>query len=166
MSSSSTLPSIAERLAPLLQRVPRVQQPLLIALAERMAAERYREWAAKVTQPDHKSALLACADREEEIARRVEALYPTAASTQRELLEANPDLIEINRSLFAPYSLEEQFKIQAQGERVGAATWRAFAKHETNSQAREVLLGCALLEEENAAFLESLAVGGLPRNIA
>ena len=37
---SSALPNIGEALAPVLARVPREQQPLLIALAERMAAER------------------------------------------------------------------------------------------------------------------------------
>jgi hypothetical protein len=157
MSSGSTLPNIAEVLGPLLQRVPLEHQPLLVALAERMAAERYRGWAGQVAQPDRKSGLLACADREEEIARRVEALYPAAASTERELLAGNPDLVEINRSLFAPYSLDQQFELQAQGERVGAATWRAFARHQTNEQAREIFLGCAFLEEDNAAFLESLA---------
>jgi len=73
----------AEVLARVLQRVPREQQPLLIALAERLAAERYRGWADEVGDADRKAGLLACADREEEIARRVEELYPAAASTPR-----------------------------------------------------------------------------------
>ena len=43
--------------------------------------------------------------------------------------------------------------LQAQGERLGAATWRSFA-------AGAVFLGCALLEEENAACLETLLAQG------
>jgi len=149
------LPNIAEALRPLLQRVPVQRQPLLIALAERLAAERYRKWADEVPESDRKSSLLACAHREEEIARRVEALYPAAEATERDLLAQYPDLLEINRSLFAPYSLEEQFQLQAQGERIGAGTWRSFARHGHDARASEVFRGCALLEEENAAFLES-----------
>lgn len=157
MSPTTDPPNIAEALAQILQRVSLDQQPLLIALAERMAADRYRGWAAAVPEPDRKSALLACAAREEEIARRVEALHPEAASIQREILARNPDLAEINRSLFAPYSLNEQFRLQARGERLGAATWRSFARHQSNTAARDVFLGCAALEEESASFLESIA---------
>src|SRR5207249_1206364 len=80
MSSGSTLPDVAEVLRPILERVPREQQPLLIALAERMAAERYRGWA------------------------------------------------------------------------------EAVARHQGNAQARETFLSCALLEEDNAAFLESISM--------
>lgn len=160
MSPGPELPNIAEVLAPILQRVPVEQQPLLVALAEHLAAERYRGWASQVAEADRKSSLLACADREEEIARRVEALYPAAPSRQRELLARNPDLVEINRSLFEPYSLDQQFMLQAAGERLGAATWRSFARHENDSRAREVFLGCALLEEDNAAFLESISSQG------
>ncbi|MGH7899417.1 MAG: hypothetical protein ACREQQ_15790 [Candidatus Binatia bacterium] len=155
MSDRTELPSIAEALAAVLQRIPREQQPLLIALAERMAAERYRGWANRVSRPEWKVSLRACADREEEIARRIEGLFPAAESSQRELLAGNPDLVEIDRSRFEPYSLEDQFKLQAQGERVGAATWRSFARHASDARAKEVILGCALLEEESAAFLES-----------
>jgi hypothetical protein len=156
MSPGPALPNIAEVIGPLLQRVPVDRQPLLIAVAERLAAERYRGWAARVDAPERKSGLLACADREEEIARRVEALYPAASAAEREILDRNPDLIEVNRTLFAPYTLEQQFLIQAQGERVGAATWRAFARHDTRAEARDVFLGCALLEEQSAEFLESI----------
>src|SRR5262249_40333161 len=128
MSSGPTLPSIAEVIGPLLLGLPVEQQPLFVAIAERLAAERYRAWAARVDAPERKAGLLACAEREEEIARRVEALYPTASKTQREILDRHPDLIELNRTLFAPFTLEQQFHIQAQGERVGAATWRRFAR--------------------------------------
>src|SRR5438093_9352197 len=157
MSDSSDLPNIAEVLARILQRVPRGQHAVLIALAERLAAERYRGWATEVGDADRRSRLLACADREEEIARRVEALHPGAAALQRELLAGNPDLVDINRSLFAGRPLAQQFVLQARGERLGAATWRAFAQGEKTAERRDAFVGCALLEEESAAYLESIA---------
>jgi organic hydroperoxide reductase OsmC/OhrA len=151
------LPSVGEAIAPVLARVPREQQPLLIALAERLAAERYRSWASEVSDPAQRVQLLACAEREEEIARRVEALQPGAAATQRDLLAKHPEVAEINRRLFAGRPLAEQFAIQAQGERLGAATWRAFASHETDAGRRDTLLACAELEEASALVLEALA---------
>lgn len=152
---STTLPDLAEVLGRVLQRVPLAEQPLLVALAERLAAERYRGWAEE--DPAHAAGLLACAAREEEIARRVEGLHPDRESTTRQLLARNPDLLDINRSLFAGRPLADQFTLQARGERLGAATWRAFAGAESDPVRRDVFLGCVLLEEESAAFLESIA---------
>jgi len=150
------LPSIGEAIAPVLARVPREQQPLLIALAERLAAERYRSWAAEISEASGRTQLLACAEREEEIARRVEALFPDAAPVQEDLLAKHPEVAELNRTLFAGLPLAHQFAIQAAGERLGAATWRAFARRETDAARSEVLLACAGLEEESALVLEAL----------
>jgi hypothetical protein len=144
---------VAAILAPLLARVSREHQPLLLAIAERMAAERYRTWAAE--RREHQSDLLACARREEEIAGRLEALYPDAAAIQRDILANNPDLEHINRTIFAGRPLAEQFTIQAGGERLGAATWRAFARESSGSSPR-VFLACAELEEESARVLEAI----------
>jgi hypothetical protein len=77
------LPNVVEILAPLLARVPRQHQPLLLAIAERMAAQRYRAWAGE--RSEHESDLRACAEREEEIAARIEALYPDDAVIQRDI---------------------------------------------------------------------------------
>jgi hypothetical protein len=154
--ATTRLPNVAEVLARVLERVAAQDRPLLIAFAERLAAERYRGWAADPTRQGHRTGLLACADREEEIARRVESLHPGAADVQRDLVARHPDLLEINRELFAGRPLEEQFAIQAGGERLGAATWRSLAKRAEAPAEREIFLGCALLEEESAAYLESL----------
>jgi hypothetical protein len=148
------LPEIGTALAPVLVVVPRDQQPLLIAMAERLAASRYREWAAATHDETFKRELLECATREEDIATRVEALYPDAAAVQQALLAAHPEVHEINRTLFAGRPLADQFSIQARGERLGAATWRAFARHASDETARETFLACALLEEASAAVLE------------
>ena len=156
MTTATDLPDVGALLAGILARVPETERPLLIALAERLAAERYRGWAAET--PPHRARLLACADREEEIARRVEALHPGAAVIQQAILSRNPDLQDVNRSVFANRPLAQQWTIQAQGERLGAATWRALAEN-AGPAVRETLLGCAGLEEENADCLESLLRG-------
>lgn len=154
--STGELPNVGEALAPILLRTARERQPLLIAFAERLAAERYRAWAAEPAVAARAADLRGCADREEEIARRIEGLYPDAAAAQRELVARNPEIDEINLSLFAGRSLVQQFTIQARGERLGAATWRAFAAHREEPAARDVFLACAVLEEESAAVLEAL----------
>ena len=156
MSSTDTLPNVAEILAAVLQRIPVEQRPLLIAVAERLAADRYRAWAREVTDDALSAELYACAEREEEIARRVEGLHRDAEAVQQRLLAEHPDLEEINRSLFADRPLMQQLAIQAGGERLGAATWRSFAAHATDPAARDVFLGCATLEEESAVCLERI----------
>ena len=148
------LPESGQALAPVLAAGPRDRQPLLIAAAERLAAARYREWAAATHDETFKRELLECATREEDIATRVEGLYPDAAAIQQALLGAHPEVPEINRTLCAGRPLPDQFTIPARGERLGAATWRSFARHTTDETAREAFLACALLEEASAAVLE------------
>ena len=155
MSVSITLPNIAEILGSVLQRVDREVQPLLIAIAERLAADRYRSWAASAGDEKHAADLLVCAEREVEIASRVEALYPDASSAQAQIRADNPDLEEINRSIFAGRSIEDQYAIQAQGEHAGASVWRALAEGAPPAT-RETFLACAELEEKNAAVLEAI----------
>lgn len=150
------LPDLAAILAPLLARVPRANQPLLIAVAERRAAERYRAWAADFEDASRRPDLLACADREEEIARRVEALFPDAAKIQSAIVAGAPELEDVSRKLFANRPLREQFAIQAGGERLGAATWRAFARDAQDPKARDTYLACGELEERSAEVLESI----------
>ena len=155
MSKPSTdIPDVAAILAPLLARVPAVRQPLLLAIAERMAAERYRGWAADPSMAAHRTSLLECAAREERIASTVEVLTPDAARIEREILTANPDLREINRTVFADRPIATQMAIQAAGERAGAAAWQAFAAAAGPGAARAAFLACASLEEESAVVLD------------
>lgn len=154
--NGAQLPDVGQTLAPVLARVPREQQPFLIAVAERMAAERYRAWAAQASLANDRAQLLACAEREERIAARVEALDPEAPAIQRDLLAKHPELPELNRSLFAGRPLAEQLTIQARGERLGAATWRSFARQESDAARRETLEACAELEEASARVLEAM----------
>jgi len=153
---AAALPNVAELLGRVLARVPEPRRPLLVALAERLAAERYRGWALDAATPERRTRLLDCADREEEIARRVESLFADATAQQLAIREANPDLGEINRSVFAGRPQADQLAIQAQGERAGAALWRSLAAAAASASARDAYLVCARLEEESAACLEAI----------
>lgn len=155
MPNTRPLPNVAQVLGPLLARVPSQHRPLLLAIAERMAADRYRAWAGNDALHERESQLLACAEREEEIASKVEALYPDASTIQRSMLSEHPDLEEINREVFAGRPLRDQLTIQAEGEHLGAAAWREFANGASDEVA-EVYLACAELEEANAQVLETL----------
>jgi len=156
LTDAAAGPNVAAVLAQVLKDVPLEQQPLLIAIAERMAAERYRDWAREAGMQAHSAALRACADREEQIAGRIEALYPDAVATQNALRVQYPNLTEINRALFAGRALTQQFTTQAQGERLGAATWKAFARHASDEARRAAFLACADLEEESARALDAI----------
>jgi hypothetical protein len=154
--SGRPLPDVGAILAPLLGSVAPAERPLLLAIAERMAAERYRGWAGQVDDAAVRAGLLACAAREDEIASRVESVHADAAAVQARLRAGHPELVEINASIFADRPLAEQFAIQAAGERLGATTWRALAAAHPDPTARAAFLACAPLEEASAVFLESL----------
>lgn len=155
-NNESTIPNVAEILSQVLRNIETGRQPLLLAALERLAAERYRTWAGEHPDPSVREGLLACADREEEIARRVESLDPNAFAIQDKLLSDHPELLDLNRTLFEGRPLKVQFAMQAQGEMAGAAAWRAYAAAASDSSAQELLQSCSLLEEANAAFLRGL----------
>ena len=155
--AQSALPNLGGIFARVLQRVPEDHQPLLIAIAERLAADRYRGWAREPSQAAHAELLLACARREEEIAERVEGLFPGAGAIQRDMLAKNPDFLEIPRKVFDGLPVLQQFRLQAQGERLGAATWRSLARKEESPVARETYLACAELEQASASVLEAIS---------
>jgi hypothetical protein len=152
----SAKPNIAETLAGVLRKIDPKLQPLLLAKLERLAAQRYRTWASDHPDPAVKEGLLACADREEEIARRVESLEPNAAAIQDGLISDNPELLDLNRTLFEGRPLKVQIAMQAEGERAGAAAWRACAAAASDPSAQELLLSCSPLDQANADFLQTL----------
>lgn len=154
--SSAALPDVGAILGPLLASASADERPLLLAIGERMAADRYRQWAEDAQDAATRAGFLACAAREDEIATRAEAVHTDAVTVQARLREAHPELARLNRSIFAGRPLAEQLAIQASGERLGAATWRAFAAARTDVIGRDAFLACAPLEEANAAFLEAL----------
>ena len=150
------IPNIAEVLAGVLRKIDPELQPLLLAKLERLAAARYRTWATDHPDQSVKEGLMACADREEEIAKRVESLNPYASAIQDKLLAGNPELLELNRTLFKDRPLKVQFAMQAAGERAGSAAWKAFSAGASDPSARELLQSCSPLEQANADFLQTL----------
>jgi len=156
MTDESNIPNIAEILAGALRGIDPGLQPMLLAKLERLAAQRYRTWATDQADQSVRDGLLACADREEKIAGRVESLEPNASAIQDKLLSDHPELLDLNRSLFEGLPLKVQFAMQAEGERAGAAAWRAYAAAAANLSVRELLESCSPLEQANADFLQSL----------
>ena len=156
VDSESSIPNVAEILAGVLRNIEPKLQPFLLAKLERLAAQRYRTWANDHPDPAAKEGLLACADREEEIARSVESLEPNASAIQARLLSDHPELLDLNRTLFEGRPLKVQFAMQADGERAGAAAWKAYAAAASDPSVRELLQSCSPLEQANADFLQTL----------
>jgi rubrerythrin len=159
MVDRSASVDIVATLAPILEAVPAPDHPLLIALLEGWAADRYRRWAEAATEPAIDEALAACAAREDEIATRVQELRDDAAEVQAALVATYPTLRADTDGGFAALPLGEQYALQAGGERLGAATWRALARaadERGDAAAAEVFTACAPLEEASAEVLEKL----------
>lgn len=147
-------PNFAILLGPFIGEVPEDGRPRFLALLERGAAERYRGWAREL--PEHAETLRACADREDEIADRVEALFPVAAELEKEIARPLPRARDTYMDVFAGVPVLDQLAVQACAERQGAAAWRGMAASQDDAAVREELEGCALLEEASADALEAL----------
>jgi len=154
-STEGDLPDIGTAVAPILATVAPEHVPLFVALLERSAARRYERWAAEVDGADARTALLACAARENEIGAKVEALFSDAVTVQAELVDTLPDIDAFGESLFGGRPLVDQFTIQARGERLGIATWKSLAR-QPDGDAAKTYLACADLEEASAVVLEGL----------
>jgi hypothetical protein len=153
-------PTLIEALGPIIAQYSREQLPVFAAAAERLAAERYRHWARLVAGDSARAALIDCAEREEEIARRVSALHEGSAALQEQIAADHPDLRERYWTIFEGLELAEQFAAQAAAERTGAETWRAFAAECADTAAEPEYLACATLEEQSAATLDRLITQG------
>ena len=148
-------PNFAILLGPFIAEVPEQGRPRFLALLERGAAERYRDWAREL--PEHAETLLACAEREDEIADRVEAIFPIATELQEEIARPLPRARDVYYDVFAGLPLQDQLAVQADAERQGAAAWRGLAGGHEDAAVREELERCARLEEASAEALEALA---------
>ena len=93
MNSDDSIPNLAEIFRPALERVALEQRPLLIALAERLAADRYRGWANAASAESVRTQLLACAAREQDLASRLEELELEYQSRSSAALEQAEDQI-------------------------------------------------------------------------
>ena len=120
--SEVEIPNFGELLAEHLGGVPAEAYPYLLSQLERTAADRYRVWAEQV--PDHRDGLLECAAREDEIADRVEALFPPSEAHRELVGTIIPKAKDTYYSVFEQYTPIEQMTIQANAERQGANAWQ------------------------------------------
>jgi hypothetical protein len=142
-------------LTPLIEALAVELRPVFLATLERGAGQRYREWALQTKDPDEARGLLACAAREEEIASRVEKLFPVGAEARAQIDAAVPEARSLYYSIFTGCSLGECFELQAAAERQGALAWRLYAAQQDDPEVKQTLLSCADLEEASASYLES-----------
>ena len=152
-------PNLGLLLSPFIQSVPDAARPRFLARLERGAADRYRAWAA--TAEHVAQGLLGCASREEEIAETVERIFPLLPADSEKLDAAVPGALELYYAIFRDLSLDDQLSLQANAERQGAAAWRLLASQQAKGAIRKELEACALLEEENALYLEGLVREGV-----
>lgn len=117
-----TIPDFGELLAEHLGQVPPEVLPFMLSQLERSAAARYREWAEQV--PGHRQGLLECAAREDEIADRVEAMFPPTEQGRELVASLIPAARATYYEVFSDYSAIDQMTIQANAERQGANAWQ------------------------------------------
>ncbi len=152
--SPTEAPNFAILLGPFIRELPRNAMPRFLALLERTAAERYRWWATD--WPARAVALNDCADREDEIADRIERLFDISSEDAVQLTSSLPAARKVYADVFTALPIREQLRIQADAERQGAAAWRGIASQSEDETVREELERCALLEEATADQVESL----------
>jgi hypothetical protein len=150
-----TVPIFGDLLRAHLDGVPRSAYPYLLSSLERTAADRYRGWANDV--PAHRDGLLACAAREDDIANRVEALFPPS-DEDRALVDAMiPAAKSTYYEVFEGHEPFDQMYIQAEAEKQGSLAWQnlkaAFPEHE------DALDALTAIELESAEYLDELLQG-------
>jgi hypothetical protein len=120
-----TAPDFGSLLAPQLSQIPPAALPRFLALLERAAAQRYRDWAGAL--PEHADVLLACAAAEDEIADRIEAAVPIDAAVASQIAEPLPAARQAYLDAFSAFDVWDQLRLQADAERQGARAWRNIA---------------------------------------
>ena len=148
------IPNFGELLAPYIDRVPGEALPNFLALLERGAADRYRGWAEML--PAERAGLLACANREDEIADRAEALFPLNPSLRDDVAAPLPEAKATYYRVFLDLDVYDQLRIQADAERQGAAAWRAMISDDVPKLTAAELEAIARLEETSADYLDAL----------
>ncbi len=150
--SKVIIPNFGEVLSEHLSGVPNEAYPYLLSQLERTAADRYRGWAEAV--PEHKDGLLACAAREDEIANRVEAMFPPSDEHRAQVNAMIPAAKKTYYAVFEGYTPLEQMTIQAKAEEQGAGAWQNLKQaYPDQSEAFDQL---SALELESAAYLNTL----------
>jgi hypothetical protein len=154
--SEPRIPNFGQLLAPFIEHVSAEARPVFLAMLERGAAQRYRFWAEE--RPDLAHELLACALTENEIADRVEALFPIEPSMREQLTEGLDGARRAYYEVFIGLSHGDQLRIQAGAERQGAMAWSSMAARSSDARVIAELRACADLESANATRLDALVI--------
>jgi hypothetical protein len=161
MSDLPDVPRFGALLRAHIAGVPDAARPAFLAGLERSAAARYRAWAVEL--PERADVLLACADREDEIADLVAGLFPIGDDLQTEVDAALPAAIELYYDVFAPFGVLDQLYLQSEAELQGAQAWVGMSAAVDDPGVRDVLARCTQLEQESSvavkALLEEMGVG-------
>ena len=158
--SQLEIPRFGALLAPFISQVPSDAMPRFLALLERGAANRYREWA--VLLPDHADTLLTCAASEDEIADRIEAAFTLDPSLRDTVQAPLPGAIDAYRRAFGALDVWDQLRVQANAERQGAQAWRNIATRVDDPEVLDALATCSSLEEASADSLDELIATHAP----
>jgi rubrerythrin len=132
--------------------VPEPSRVGFIAQLERSAADRYREWAGE--SEELAEGLIACADREDEIANRAEKLMPVLPEHEEIVAEALAKARVLYASAFEGHSLEDRITLQAHAERQGSLAWLGFASQATDESVKKVFLALADMEVASAEYID------------
>ncbi|MEP5763235.1 MAG: hypothetical protein ABJ308_01510 [Halieaceae bacterium] len=146
------IPDFGELLAEHLGQVPAEALPYMLSQLERTAADRYRGWAEDV--PEHAAGLLACAGREDDIADRVEAMFPPADEHRQLVAGLMPAAKATYYEVFAGYTALEQMQIQEDAERQGANAWQGLKDAYPDKAAQ--LDELSAIELRSADYLDTL----------
>ena len=150
-----TIPEFGRLLAPVLSDLAPTDRPAFLARLERIAAGRYRQWAAEA--PEWSEVLLACAAAEDEIANRVMDCFPVDEATAQLLDSRLPLASQLYQSAFASLSVHEQLRIQAAAELQGANAWRSVSTIPgLSAHILSELAHCSELEERSSASVTNL----------
>ena len=147
--------SIAGAFEPLLALVSPEEVPIVLAILERIAGTKYRVWADQADNNIERDGLLACAQREDEIAEFIESLQADAQSVIASVRNRIPDFEERYDAVMAGLDRTEQLRVQAEGEMGGSGYMSQFASAAEGAVAAR-FESLALLEEANSKFLSRL----------
>ena len=104
--------------------------------------------------PEHSDGLIACAEREDDIADRVEAMFPPTDEHRALVNGIIPDAKATYYAAFEPYTPVEQMTIQANAERQGANAWQNLkAAYPDHAEALDAL---SAIELASADYLDAL----------
>jgi hypothetical protein len=158
--SQIEIPRFGALLAPFISQVPPEAMPRFLALLERGAAGRYREWVNML--PDHSEDLLSCAASEDEIADLIEAAFTLDPSLHDAVNAPLAEALRTYRDAFVGFDVWDQLRVQANAERQGAQAWRNIAQRIDEPSVLAALARCSALEEASADRLDELIASHAP----